>query len=69
MSRDIQADRSLGGKVMSQLSAPIPSAPIICATAIVEGITVILIQPTAADLAAWNEAIARAALENNNESV
>jgi hypothetical protein len=48
---------------MSQLSAPNPSAPIICATAIVGGMTVILVKPTDADLVAWNEAIARAALE------
>jgi hypothetical protein len=48
---------------MNELSAPIPSATIICATAIVGGISVILIEPTAADLVAWNEAIARAALE------
>jgi hypothetical protein len=47
---------------MSQLSAPIPSAPIICATTIVEGISVILIEPTDADLVAWNEAIAREVL-------
>jgi hypothetical protein len=47
---------------MSELAAPVVSAPIICATTIIGRINVVLVNPTAADVAAWNEAIARAAL-------
>jgi hypothetical protein len=48
---------------MSELDAPVVSAPIICATTIIGHIKVVLVNPTAADVDAWNEAIARAALE------
>jgi hypothetical protein len=52
---------------MSELAAPVVSAPIICATTIIGRINVVLVNPTAADVAAWDEAIARAALDPDGQ--